>query len=152
LKNAQNIIKQNNFEQFIETRKSNNEIILNIIKENEKFTFCMCNPPYFSSTEEKIRLPSRDCIAKDKELATEGGEEQFISRMIEESFECRSQFKIFTTLIGRKKSIQTIKAQLESLDANLKEKEKVKVRIHETTFYQGKTIRWGVAWEFLDSL
>ena len=69
---------------------------------------------------------------------TEGGEEQFILRMIEESLECKEQFEIFTTLIGRKKSIQTIKSKLETLNSN---SESLKVQIFETTFYQGKTIR-----------
>lgn len=62
--------------------------------------------------------------------------------MIEESLECKHQFEIFTTLIGRKKNIETLRSKLESLNLSLQENNKaLKVEIFETTFYQGKTIR-----------
>ncbi len=78
-----------------------------------------------------------ECVAQEMELVTKGGEEEFISQMIEESAEFKDNFKIFTTLIGKKKSLQVLKAKLE----NLSKAEPSTIKIFETTFYQGRTLR-----------
>jgi len=144
LKNAEEIRENNGFTDKIELRKSEDAIFKGVIKSDEKFTFTMCNPPYFSSRDEKIANPARECIAQDAELVTEGGEEQFIAQMMEESFEFKDQVSLFTTLIGRKKNVDILKNKLEELQI----KHKIKTKVYDTTFYQGKTLRWGLAWHF----
>jgi len=76
--------------------------------------------------------------------------------MMEESFEFKDQIDIFTTLVGRKKNVEILKNKLEEL----KTKHKTEIKIYDTTFYQGKTLRyfmkqnfnlfsrWGIAWSF----
>ena len=77
---------------------------------------------------------------------TEGGEEQFIAQMMEESFEFKDQIDFFTTLVGRKKNVEILKNKLEAL----KSKHKTGIKIYDTTFYQGKTLRYS-SWIIFDS-
>ncbi|KAJ2826013.1 hypothetical protein GGI24_003013, partial [Coemansia furcata] len=60
--------------------------------DGSSFAFCMCNPPFYENIGERLRLremkrgaPSLNTIAKDDELYTEGGEESFLSRLVDES-------------------------------------------------------------------
>lgn len=77
-------------------------------------------------------------------MVTEGGEEQFLSQMIEESLEFKNQIKLFTTLVGKKKSLVPLKTQIENLKSNISKQNKnsSEVKVFETTFYQGKTLRY----------
>lgn len=73
LKNAREILEKNGFQDSIELRKSENAAIFKgVITNGERydfennslnsflrFTFTMCNPPYFSSRDEKIANPAR---------------------------------------------------------------------------------------------
>ena len=58
----------------------------------------MCNPPFYDSQEDidsrrlaKTAEPNGTCTGTDREMITVGGEEGFLSRMIEESFVYRSR-------------------------------------------------------------
>ena len=73
MKNAREILEKNGFQNSIELRKSENAAIFKGVIKNEerygsennsfnsfiRFTFTMCNPPYFSSRDEKIANPAR---------------------------------------------------------------------------------------------
>ena len=52
----------------------------------------MCNPPYYSSAEEiehssqvKAVEPNSVCTGGENEMITDGGEEAFVKRMIDDS-------------------------------------------------------------------
>jgi len=83
--------------------------------------------------------------AKDHEIITEGGEEQFLLKMIDESFEIRDKCGIFTTLLGKKKTLKEVKKRLEAFRSELLSREnRITIKIETTTFYQGKTLRYSL--------
>ncbi|KAJ1813488.1 hypothetical protein LPJ75_003168, partial [Coemansia sp. RSA 2598] len=113
-----------------------------------KFTFSMCNPPFYSSEEErealrnaKAKAPSLSTLAKTDELFTEGGEERFLSDMADESKVFGDRIAWYTTMVGKKRTLGTLKAKLATLGAK---------QIREGTLVQGRTSRWVVAWSFID--
>ncbi|KAJ2848816.1 hypothetical protein IWW36_003066 [Coemansia brasiliensis] len=112
------------------------------------FTFSMCNPPFYKSRDErqqlsqfKSRSPSLDTNGKDEELYTEGGEEGFLTRMIDESVKLGKQIKWYTTMVGKKSTLSLLKTHLRQNQAR---------HVREGTLLQGKTTRWVLAWTFLE--
>ena len=124
----------------------------------------MCNPPFFDDhhdnsndsiysveeTEEesgkknfpKKKTPSNtsDCI----ESVCQGGESEFVKKIIQESLELGNKITIYTTMTGRKKSFQELKSIIKSHIEN------GHITSYTTTeFCQGKTKRWGIAWTTL---
>ncbi|VDM60525.1 unnamed protein product [Angiostrongylus costaricensis] len=95
-----------------------------------KFTFCMCNPPFFESCEtSKVRFI--------------GGEVAFIGRLIDESVLLQTQVSIYTTMLGKKSSISVLCRRLSRIDG---------VRYTVSTLSQGRTLRWVLAWTFLPQI
>jgi 23S rRNA A1618 N6-methylase RlmF len=109
---------------------------------SKEFDFCMCNPPFFESLEQKIENPHTQCNATQGELVTEGGEVAFVIKMAEESLLLRDRITWYTSLLGRKVSVKKI---LKFLHEN-----GIK-NTRTTTFYQGHTTRWAIAWSFGES-
>jgi 23S rRNA A1618 N6-methylase RlmF len=60
--------------------------------------------------------------------------------MIEESKSFKNSVLWFTTLVGKK-------LNLDKLYKELREDKQIKL-VKSTTFYQGKLVRWGLAWSF----
>ena len=60
--------------------------------------------------------------------------------MIIESEAFKNNVYWFTTLVGKKSNLDILIEELKNID-NIEE-------IKETTFYQGKMARWGLAWRF----
>ena len=63
----------------------------------------------------------------------------FVSRMIEESLILREQIHLYTSLLGRKRSLRVILRKLRELQIP---------SVGSTVLYQGKTCRWCVCWSF----
>uniref|UniRef100_T1ITX6 U6 small nuclear RNA (adenine-(43)-N(6))-methyltransferase n=1 Tax=Strigamia maritima TaxID=126957 RepID=T1ITX6_STRMM len=124
-----------------------NAILRDVVKDN--FHFCMCNPPFFSSLDEaegkqKIKQRSNTVnTANDNEMVTDGGEIEFVRKIIEDSVHLKDKIKLYTTMLGKKVSVKVIKHLLKENDVT---------NIATTEFCQGKTMRWGIAWSFLDDL
>ena len=107
----------------------NGAIFKNIIQPEERFTFTMCNPPFFTSAEEALKASARknqNLHGDDKglnfggqanELYCNGGEALFIKRMIRESAVFKSQVSWFTTLVSRKETLPKLEKQLKKLNA-----------------------------------
>ncbi|KAJ2859426.1 hypothetical protein GGH94_006113, partial [Coemansia aciculifera] len=92
--------------------------------EGSRFAFCMCNPPFYENINERLRLrqmkreaPSLNTIAKDDELYTEGGEERFLSRLVDESVVCAKRIKWYTTMVGKKNTLALLKTKLRGAGA-----------------------------------
>ncbi|KAK8810715.1 hypothetical protein WA158_007290 [Blastocystis sp. Blastoise] len=140
---AKENVKRNHLENFIQIVKQENSdcIFKNILENNKEihYDFSMCNPPFFIHQDEACTNPSTCCMGTSNELITKGGEEQFIVRYIDESILYKDQIDWFTCLIGKKKTLKTILKYLQTKEIK---------NICSTTFYQGKTSRWGIAWSF----
>ncbi|VDO27092.1 unnamed protein product [Haemonchus placei] len=129
-----------------------------------QFSFCMCNPPFFESCEtdkrfsvdtasgamlnecavdssEAERAPPRSAtVARRGELEVEGGEVAFVGRLIDDSVLLQTQVSIYTTMLGKKSSVNALCRRLSRIDG---------VRYTVSTLSQGRTQRWVLAWTFL---
>lgn len=99
----------------------------------------MCNPPFFESEDndfekvEKVLPPRNAPTGNDSELKTEGGEVCFVTKMIDESVEMGDQVKIYSTMIGKKTDLASLRRLLRS--KNIK-------NMIWTEFCQGHTTRY----------
>ncbi|CEG70069.1 hypothetical protein RMATCC62417_06028 [Rhizopus microsporus] len=142
---AQENVRKNGLEDRITIRHNDDPEKILVIDE-EKYTFCMCNPPFYESQEEleqglanKELEPSAVCTGSLHEMITQGGEYGFISRMIKESLEIRTRIRWYTSMIGLKKSIWPLVRLLKASGIT---------NYLITDLTQGKTTRWAIAWSF----
>jgi 23S rRNA A1618 N6-methylase RlmF len=114
-------------------------VLVGVVSENERFDFCMCNPPFFASMEEAGLNPRTACGGTEVEMVCPGGEEAFVARIIEDSVQLKHTIHWFTTMVGRKVTLKGLTAKLWALGA---------AAVRTTEFVQGRTSRWGLAWSF----
>nr|GMD13920.1 U6 small nuclear RNA (adenine-(43)-N(6))-methyltransferase isoform X1 [Ipomoea batatas] len=115
-------------------------ILVGVVKEGENFDFCMCNPPFFETIEEAGQNPKTSCAGTPEEMVCPGGEQAFITRMIDDSVQLRQSFRWYTSMIGRKASMKVLVSKLWEVGATV---------VKTTEFVQGQTCRWGLAWSFV---
>ena len=65
------------------------------VREGERFTFTMCNPPFFESMEEAGQNPATSFSGTAAEMVCPGGELAFVSRMIADSLELKVSLATF---------------------------------------------------------
>lgn len=116
---------------------NSDSVFKNVMEKDEVYDFSMCNPPFFESKEgsEKIAktLPPRNApTGSESELKTEGGEMRFVTKMIEESVELRDRIKIYSTMIGKKADLLSLKRLINSRNIE---------NMTWTEFCQGHTTR-----------
>lgn len=68
-------------------------VLLGVVKKNETFDFCMSNPPFFETFEESGLNPKTSCGGTPEEMVCNGGEQAFVSRIIEDSTVLRQRFR-----------------------------------------------------------
>lgn len=68
-------------------------ILSGVVRDGEKFDFCMCNPPFFETMEDAGLNPKTSCGGTPEEMVCPGGERAFISRIIEDSVELKQTFR-----------------------------------------------------------
>ncbi len=131
IKNAQDIVDLNHsLKNKIElrTQSSKEYIFTNIIKKNDKIDFTMCNPPFHKSKKEAKEGTKRKLLNLSKgknkkvslnfggqhnELWCEGGEVEFISKMIHESKSYKDNCLWFTSLVSKKENLEAIYKELK---------------------------------------
>ncbi len=81
------------------------EVVLKEILDSTvpQYSFCMCNPPFFKDTEERLggvmsrsgRRPTAETFsnATRSEAITQGGEREFVSRIVHDSLKLRNRVK-----------------------------------------------------------
>lgn len=116
------------------------------VNTETKFDFSMCNPPFFGSSDEfdlnrtgNRNPPRGPKTGNSDEILVDGGEVEFVTKMIEESFQLKDRIKIYTSMLGKRSSL----TQLKNIF-----KEKGVTNFISTEFCQGRTTRWGIAWTF----
>jgi len=149
---ARTNIKLNNMEDAITLLKvsATDPLLTTVLKVNDaKYDFCMCNPPFFSEVHQVENrtnhrpLPDSVSTASESESVTHGGEVEFVKKIIDDSLVLKERIKWFTSMLGRKSSMSTIIRYLKSLGI---------ISFITTTFKQGKTMRWGIAWSFTEAV
>lgn len=121
-------------------------------KEWQRFDFTMCNPPFFKdecesdddvSKESRRKPPNNAKTGISCELATTGGEIEFVKKIIEKSNQLRESINVFTTMLGHKTSVQPVLQELKKHGIT---------NFCTSEFCQGWTKRWGIAWTFRNDL
>jgi 23S rRNA (adenine1618-N6)-methyltransferase len=131
MESAQKIIAQNQkLQGKIELRlqPDSSKIFSNIILDEDFFDLTVCNPPFHESaqaakevSQRKVRnltgkLTSKPVLnfgGQADELWTDGGELEFIRKMIQESMSFKNQVYWFTTLVSKSENLKSIYYQLE---------------------------------------
>ena len=134
LTSAQHIVDANGLEASIELRKQQNQnwMLKGIVRENEKFDLCICNPPFHASEAEakaassrKVRNLTQTADAPiiqnfgggSTELWYEGGEIGFLKNFIEDSKHFETQVLWFTILVSKHENVGKARRILEDLKA-----------------------------------
>mgnify|MGYP005989335061 CR=1 FL=1 len=130
-------------------------IFQGVIKASDRFTFTICNPPFHSSAEkaDKASLRKRQNLGKDtsqklnfggqsNELWCEGGETEFVCKMVRESSLFATQVLWFTSLVSNKDNLKIIQSALSKSKAK-------QVKIIDMG--QGNKLSRFIAWSFLDN-
>ncbi|CAH1985585.1 unnamed protein product [Acanthoscelides obtectus] len=151
LKCAELNVKHNGMDSLITVIKVSQDTLLKEV-DTEKVDFCMCNPPFFGSVHElnpyysarktSRPRPKNSFCATVNEVVVQGGEVEFITKLINESKELGTKIKIYSTMIGHKNSLPPLKKLLRETEVK---------SFSEAEFCQGNTTRWGLAWTFCDN-
>ena len=106
---SQSIINQNHLNEFItlHQRSSDQPLLKDLVKEHQ-VTFCMCNPPFFASSEEMKQNPYVNTELTHNESITLGGEETFIRRILDESLQLQTKISLYSSLVGKKTTLKRI--------------------------------------------
>ncbi|KAL7587184.1 hypothetical protein Lser_V15G40211 [Lactuca serriola] len=115
-------------------------ILMGVVKSGESFDFCMCNPPFFETMEESGLNPNTSCGGTLAEMVCPGGEQAFITRIIEDSVQLQQSFRWYTSMVGKKSNLKSLIGKLREVGVSV---------VKTTEFVQGQTCRWGVAWSFV---
>lgn len=129
LNNAQLIVDKNKLNSDITLRlqKNPSKIFDGIIQPEDYFHFTICNPPFHASAEDAAHASNRKNTnlghkknnlnfgGKNSELWCEGGEIEFITKMIHESVNYKKNVHWFTSLVSRYESMPFLQEELKKL-------------------------------------
>ncbi len=131
------------------------QIFTGVIEKDEFFDLTICNPPFHASEKEANAQSQRKVKnlsgknqsksvlnfgGKANELWCEGGEQQFIQSMIQESVEFKLSCFWFSSLVARESNLPAIQAQLKKSGATA---------VKTLKMGQGNKQSRIVAWTFL---
>ena len=122
--------------------------VLSRLKQHsdEKFTFCMCNPPFYDS-EDVISVRKRKTTTSltKSENSISGGELLLATTLLEESLTREIPVLWFSIMFGRKNSAKSFKKLL----LKHSEEDNPVITYRSTQFILGTTTRWLFAWKLL---
>jgi len=95
--------------------KDKNLILNGVLQPEEKFDFCMCNPPFFETIDEANQNPSTICTGTVNEMVTEGGEFSFVLKIIQDSLILKDKVRLYTSMLGKKATLKQLKTELNKL-------------------------------------
>lgn len=128
--NARRIVSENKLSDAIKIQEqTSGRIFQSIIGGDDFFDLTMCNPPFHASAAEALAGTARkwknlnrgkpgshrNFGGQGNELWCEGGEKQFISRMITESKAYEKSVGVFTTLVSKEANLRYFEKILKSL-------------------------------------
>jgi len=141
----------------IRKQSSNDKMLEGILKKSEKVDVVICNPPFHESaaaankaTERKFKnlglgKNGKKAIlnfgGKPSELWTFGGEQLFITKMINESVNYAKNVVWFTSLVSKKESLNPLKKALGKHDP---------IQIKTIRMNHGNKSARVLAWTFMD--
>jgi 23S rRNA (adenine1618-N6)-methyltransferase len=138
----------------IRLQQDSTSIFKGIIQKDEHFDISFCNPPFHSSAKEaqagslrklsnlkgkKTKHAKLNFGGKNNELWCEGGEKQFVNRMITESSEFADSCSWFSSLVSKEANLPGIYSTLKKVKAS---------RVKTINMGQGNKKSRIVAWSF----
>lgn len=161
LKSAAEIIERNttlkgNVELRLQSHSK--DIFCGIIHKEERFDLTICNPPFHTSLEEarsgtirklsnlsqkRITKPMLNFGGQNNELWCEGGEEEFVKKMIFQSKEIAENCFWFSTLISKQIHLQSAYNALKKAEA---------AEVKTIPMSQGSKTSRIVAWTYLNPI
>ncbi len=149
---AKKNVEENKLSAKIEIRiqGNRNHFFKGIIQSDEYFDFTLCNPPFhaskkdadFAMTKKSKNLGIKSRLnfgGKANELWCNGGEAEFLRKMILESAEFKSQVTWFTSLVSKKENLSGVYGELKRQNAKV---------VKTIEMGQGQKISRFVAWKF----
>ncbi|CAJ1065546.1 RNA N6-adenosine-methyltransferase mettl16 isoform X1 [Xyrichtys novacula] len=148
-------VEQNNLSDLIRVVKvPQKTLLMDALKEETEivFDFCMCNPPFFANQLEAKGVNSRNSRRPPPssvntggvtEIMAEGGELEFVKRIIHDSLQLKKRLRWYSCMLGKKCSLAPLKEELRKQGVP---------KVTHTEFCQGRTMRWALAWSFYDDV
>uniref|UniRef100_A0A8C8CI04 U6 small nuclear RNA (adenine-(43)-N(6))-methyltransferase n=1 Tax=Oncorhynchus tshawytscha TaxID=74940 RepID=A0A8C8CI04_ONCTS len=144
-------VEQNNLSDLIKVVKvPQKTLLMDALKEESAivYDFCMCNPPFFANQLEAKGVNSRNSRRPPPssvntggvtEIMAEGGELEFVKRIIHDSLQLKTRLRWYSCMLGKKCSLAPLKEELRKQGVP---------KVTHTEFCQGRTMRWALAWSF----
>ncbi|MCI4385857.1 hypothetical protein PGIGA_G00055450 [Pangasianodon gigas] len=151
---AKRNVEQNNMADLIKVVKVPQKTLLMdaLKKESIVYDFCMCNPPFFANQLEAKGVNSRNSHRPPPssintggvtEIMAEGGELEFVKRIIHDSVQLKRRLRWYSCMLGKKCSLAPLKEELRKQGVP---------KVTHTEFCQGRTMRWALAWSFYEDV
>lgn len=152
---AKKNVEQNNLSDLIKVVKvPQKTLLMDALKEESEiiYDFCMCNPPFFANQLEAKGVNSRNPRRPPPssvntggitEIMAEGGELEFVKRIIHDSLQLKKRLRWYSCMLGKKCSLAPLKEELKIQGVP---------KVTHTEFCQGRTMRWALAWSFYDDV
>ncbi|XP_022526445.2 RNA N6-adenosine-methyltransferase mettl16 isoform X2 [Astyanax mexicanus] len=128
-------------------------LLMDALKEESiVYDFCMCNPPFFANQLEAKGVNSRNSRRPPPssintggvtEIMAEGGELEFVKRIIHDSLQLKKRLRWYSCMLGKKCSLAPLKEELRKQGVP---------KVTHTEFCQGRTMRWALAWSFYEDV
>ncbi|KAJ8377564.1 hypothetical protein AAFF_G00255820 [Aldrovandia affinis] len=129
-------------------------LLMDALKEESAlvYDFCMCNPPFFANQLEAKGVNSRNSRRAPPssvntggvtEIMAEGGELEFVKRIIHDSLQLKRRLRWYSCMLGKKCSLAPLKEELRKQGV---------AKVTHTEFCQGRTMRWALAWSFYEDV
>ena len=128
LKQAKNLIQFNKLPVKVRHQKNKENIFTGVINASDYFEITCCNPPFHDSMESAIKKNKRKWNNLDKdqtagfnfsgqksELWCEGGEIKFLTNMLYDSVDFKSQVGWFTSLVSKKENLKPLEQLAKKL-------------------------------------
>ena len=151
---SQSIIDQNHLNDSISLRqRSPSQPLLKDLVTEQQIAFCMCNPPFFASSDEMKQNPHVNTELTHNESITLGGEETFIRRILDESVELQRKVSLYSSLVGKKTTLKRILRVLRdkkvpSIGTVILSQKSVDDAQAPSNGGKRNTVRWCVFWSF----
>ncbi|XP_074119994.1 RNA N(6)-adenosine-methyltransferase METTL16 [Sminthopsis crassicaudata] len=152
---AKKNVEQNSLSDLIKVVKvPQKTLLMDALKEESEiiYDFCMCNPPFFANQLEAKGVNSRNSRRPPPssvntggitEIMAEGGELEFVKRIIHDSLQLKKRLRWYSCMLGKKCSLAPLKEELRIQGVP---------KVTHTEFCQGRTMRWALAWSFYDDV
>ncbi|XP_062071731.1 RNA N6-adenosine-methyltransferase METTL16 isoform X2 [Lepus europaeus] len=121
---AKKNVEKNNLSDLIKVVKvPQKTLLMDALKEESEiiYDFCMCNPPFFANQLEAKGVNSRNPRRPPPssvntggvtEIMAEGGELEFVKRIIHDSLQLKKRLRWYSCMLGKKCSLAPLKEEL----------------------------------------